>query len=189
MAKSLSFGNGTMLVLTDAYGRVRDLYYPDVGLENQAGGSNAHRLGVWVDGAFSWLDDGSWNIEVRLDLAYTGLTTALSESLGLEIHITDVLSHENNIFLRRFKVHNRRDYDREVRIFFNHQLEIYHSEKGDTAFYDPEAQTIIHYEGKRAFLANAMMDGRGISDYTVGIFGIEGKEGTYKDAEDGLLSK
>ncbi len=189
MAKSLSFGNGRMLVMTDQFGRVRDIYYPYVGLENHAGGSNAHRLGVWVDGNFSWLDDGSWTIDVRSDLAYTGLTTAFHPHLGLEIHIMDVLSHESNIFLRRFKVHNRHEADREVRFFFNHQLEMYHSEKGDTAFYDPQTATIIHYEGKRAFLANARMDGQGISDYTVGIFRIEGKEGTYKDAEDGVLAK
>jgi GH15 family glucan-1,4-alpha-glucosidase len=189
MAKSLSFGNGTVLILTDAYARVRDIYFPYAGLENQAGGSNAHRLGVWVDGQFSWLDDNSWQIDVRGDLAYTGLTTAYSSNLQLEIHFTDVLSHEKNVFLRKIKVHNRKDYEREVRIFFNHQFEIYHSEKGDTAFYDPETNTVIHYEGRRALLANAWKDGHGLSDYTVGIFGIEGKEGTYKDAEDGMLSK
>jgi len=189
MAKSLSFGNGTMLVMTDSFGRVRDIYYPYIGLENHAGGSNAHRIGIWVDGQFSWLDDGTWVTSVLTDLAYTGHTTAFSARLGVEVHITDVLAHDKNIFLRNVKVHNTFDVDRELRVFFNHQLEIYHSEKGDTAFYDPEAKTIIHYEGKRAFLANAMIDGRGISDYTVGIFRMEGKEGTYKDAEDGVLSR
>ena len=189
MAKSLSFGNGTTLILTDAYARVRDIYFPHVGLENHAGGSNAHRIGVWVDGFFSWLDDNSWQIDIRSDLAFTGLTTAYSPALALEIHFTDVLSHEKNVFLRKIKVHNRTEREREVRVFFNHQFEIYHSEKGDTAFYEPDTNTVIHYEGRRAFLANALHEGRGISDFTVGIFRIEGKEGTYKDAEDGVLSK
>ena len=189
MAKSLSFGNGTLLIMTDAYARVRDIYFPYIGLENHAGGSNAHRIGVWVDGQFSWLDDNTWQIDVRSDIAYTGITTAYSVALALEIHFTDVLSHEKNVFLRKIKVHNRKNYEREVRVFFNHQFEIYHSEKGDTAFYDPQSNTVIHYEGRRAFLANAWMDGHGLSDFTVGIFHIEGKEGTYKDAEDGVLSK
>lgn len=189
MAKSLSFGNGSLLVCTDPFCRVRDIYFPYVGLENQAGGANAHRIGVWVDGQFSWLDDGSWNIDVRSDLAYTGLSTASSNILQVEVHFTDVLSHEKNIFLRKIKILNRASKKREIKIFFNQQFELFHSEKGDTAFYDPQNNTIVHYEGRRAILINAAMDGHGFTDYTVGIFGIEGKEGTYKDAEDGLLSK
>lgn len=189
MARSLSFGNGTMLVCTDPLGRVRDIYFPYVGLENHAGGTHAHRIGVWVDNRFSWLDDGSWTIDVRSDAAYTGLTSARSNSLEIELYFTDALSHEKNIFLRKIKVHNRADRHREIRVFFNHQFELYHSEKGDTAFYDPATNTVIHYEGRRAFLANAWLDDHGMTDYTVGIFQIEGKEGTYKDAEDGYLSK
>jgi GH15 family glucan-1,4-alpha-glucosidase len=189
MAKSLSFGNGSMLVLSDAFGRVRDIYFPFVGLENHAGASNAHRVGVWVAGRYSWLDDGTWTIDVRSDLAYTGITTAHSSALGIELHITDVLSHEKNIFLRKIKVRNIAQEKREVRVFFNQQFEIYHSEKGDTAFYDPANNTVVHYEGRRAFLINAHTENHGFTDYTVGIFHIEGKEGTYVDAEDGLLSK
>lgn len=189
MAKHLSFGNGSLLILTDAYARVRDIYFPYVGLENHAGGSNAHRLGVWVDGRFSWLDDGSWTIKVQSDLAYTGLTTAYSSNLQLEMHFTDVLCHEKNIFLRKIKVLNKLTQKREVRVFFNQQFELCHSEKGDTAFYDPQSNTVVHYEGARAFLINALREGQGLTDYTVGIFQIEGKEGTYKDAEDGVLSK
>lgn len=189
MAKSLSFGNGSMLVCTDAFARVRDIYFPFVGLENHAGGTNAHRIGVWVENTFSWLDDGTWKIDVLSDTAYTGLTNAFSSRLNIEIQFIDVLSHEKNIFIRKIKVLNLTNREREVRVFFNHQFEIYHSEKGDTAFYDPQNNTIVHYEGRRAFLINAWMDDYGFTDYTVGIFQIEGKEGTYKDAEDGLLSK
>ena len=177
MAKSLSFGNGSLLICTDHFGRVRDIYYPFIGLENQAGASNAHRIGVWVDGRFSWIDDGSWTVDVQSDLSYTGLTTAHSDSLQIELHFTDVLSHEKNIFLRKIKVLNFASQKREVRIFFNQQFELFHSEKGDTAYYDPQNNTIVHYEGKRAILINANMNGHGFTDYTVGLFHMEGKEG------------
>ncbi|KKU79877.1 MAG: Glycosyl hydrolase, glucoamylase [Parcubacteria group bacterium GW2011_GWA2_47_7] len=189
MAKSLSFGNGSLLICTDHFGRVRDIYYPFIGLENQAGASNAHRIGVWVDGRFSWIDDGSWTVDVQSDLSYTGLTTAHSDSLQIELHFTDVLSHEKNIFLRKIKVLNFASQKREVRIFFNQQFELFHSEKGDTAYYDPQNNTIVHYEGKRAILINANMNGHGFTDYTVGLFHMEGKEGAFKDAEDGVLGK
>lgn len=189
MAKSLAFGNGSTLITTDKYGQVRDLYFPYVGLENHIGGHYRHKIGVWVDGQFSWTDDNSWIVDTRSDGAYTGLTSLFSARLGVELNFTDILYNEKNIFVRKVKVHNRRDEEREIRVFFNHQYEIYHSENLDTAFYDPMSNTVIHYEGRRAFLMNAWQDGRGFNDYTVGIFEIEGKEGTYRDAEDGILSK
>ncbi len=189
MAKSLAFGNGSLLICIDRYARVRDLYFPYVGLENHIGGHYAHKIGVWVEGQFSWTDDNSWTIDVRSDTANTGITTICSERLGVELHFTDVLYNEKNIFLRKVKVQNKLDHEREIRIFFNHQFEIYHSENLDTAFYDPGTNTVIHYEGQRAFLMNASHGEHGIDDYTVGIFQIEGKEGTYRDAEDGVLAK
>jgi len=178
-----------MLVTLDRYARVRDLYFPYVGLENHVGGEYAHRIGVWCDGEFSWLDDKSWSIDIRSDLTFTGLSKASSDRLGIELSFTDVLYNEKNIFLRRIEVSNSWDRERDVRIFFNQQFEIYHSEKGDTAFYDPTTNTVIHYEGRRAFLVNAVAGGRVLDDYTVGVFHLEGKEGTYKDAEDGVLAK
>jgi GH15 family glucan-1,4-alpha-glucosidase len=189
MARSLTFGNGNMLILIDRYARVRDIYFPFVGLENHVGGRYAHRIGCWVDGQFSWFDDGSWVTTVRSDLAYTGLSTVYSHKLGIEIYITDVLDNVKNVLLRKFKVNNKLNRKREIRIFFNHQFEIYNSERGDTAFYDPESGTIIHYEGRRAFLMNARTIDRRFGDYSVGVFELEGKEGTYRDAEDGVLSK
>jgi GH15 family glucan-1,4-alpha-glucosidase len=180
MAKSLAFGNGSTLITTDKYGQVRDLYFPYVGLENHIGGHYRHKIGVWVDGQFSWTDDNTWIVDTRSDGAYTGLTSLFSSRLGIELHFTDSLSNEKNIFLRKVKVQNRRDGEREIRVFFNHQYEIYHSENLDTAFYDPMSNTVIHYEGRRAFLMNALHDGKGFDDYTVGIFEIEGKEGTYR---------
>jgi GH15 family glucan-1,4-alpha-glucosidase len=38
-------------------------------------------------------------------------------------------------------------------------------------------------------LVNGFTDGRSFDDYTTGIFKTEGKEGSYKDAEDGALAK
>lgn len=189
MSKSIAFGNGSMLITIDQFARVRDIYFPYVGLENHVGAPYVHKIGVWVEGQFSWTDDHSWVIDVRSDTAYTGITTAYSARLGVELVFTDVLYNEKNIFLRKVKVLNKVDRPREIRIFFSHQFAIYHSADADTAFYDPGTHTIIHYEGRRAFLMNARVNERGFDDYSVGIFQLEGKEGTYKDAEDGVLGK
>lgn len=189
MPKSLSFGNGSALVCIDKYARLRDLYFPYVGLENHVGGKYAHRLGIWQDDRFSWLDDGSWELRTINDDGNRGITTAISKHFGLTVTITDVLYNEKNIFLRKFSVSRIDGKGGKVKIFFNQQFEIYHSEKGDTAFYDPATHTVIHYEGRRAFLLNVIGPEGPFDDYTTGIFQIEGKEGTFRDAEDGMLAK
>ncbi|MDA1079440.1 MAG: hypothetical protein O2840_01990, partial [bacterium] len=63
MARALTLGNGTFVVCLDNHGFVRDMYYPYVGLENQVLGEK-HRIGIWVDDRFSWLDDGGWEITI-----------------------------------------------------------------------------------------------------------------------------
>lgn len=189
MPKSLSFGNGNVLVCIDKYARLRDLCFPYVGLENHVGGKYAHRVGVWAGDRFSWLDDGSWEIVMTLDDGNRGVTTAVSKHFGITVTIHDVLYNENNIFLRKFSVTRADGNPGTVKLFFNQQFEIYHSEKGDTAFFDPATHTVIHYEGRRAFLLNAIGPNGPFDDYTTGIFQIEGKEGTFRDAEDGMLAK
>jgi len=48
---------------------------------------------------------------------------------------------------------------------------------------------VVHYKGARYFLAGGLaLEGEGLSQFAVGQKGYEGWEGTFKDAEDGLLS-
>jgi GH15 family glucan-1,4-alpha-glucosidase len=189
MPKSLAFGNGTTHITVDRFARLRDLYFPYVGLENHIGGAYAHRVGVFTEGNFSWTDDGSWDISITSNDAYQGILTLYSRNLGLTLLLVDTLSHSSNLYIRRYFIKNERKGERTIKLFINQQFEIYQSEKGDTAYFDPESHAIIHYEGKRAFVIGMKQSDRMFDDYSVGIFQIEGKEGTYKDAEDGMLSK
>ncbi|HBD06999.1 MAG TPA: glycoside hydrolase family 15, partial [Syntrophobacteraceae bacterium] len=60
---------------------------------------------------------------------------------------------------------------------------------GDTAGYDPKTEAVIHYKGARYLLASGLStDSTGLSQYAVGQKGMAGKEGTFRDAEDGWLS-
>ena len=63
MARSLILGNGHLTVLMDNEGIVRDMYYPYVGLDNHVAGAK-HRIGIWWDGNFSWLNNEDWNIDI-----------------------------------------------------------------------------------------------------------------------------
>lgn len=190
MPKTIVLGNGRTLIGIDKNAELRDLYFPFVGLENHVGGHFKHRVGVWVDGKNSWTNDGQWIINQKSgEETMSGESKAVNENLGIELDFEDVLYNEKNIFIRKVVVHNLWEIPRQIKLYFNHEFEIYESHRGDTAYYDPKQNIIIHYKGRRVFLINALVDERSFDDYSVGIFGIEGKEGSYKDAEDGALSK
>jgi len=190
MPKSVVLGNGSIAVGLDHHGLVRDMYFPYVGLENHIGGHNKHRIGVWIDGVFSWLDDGSWQITVdcACDI-FEGTVTAVSTTLGLELLFSNIVYNEKNIFVRRIHIKNNAKQKRQVRLFFCQEFEIYEAHRGDTVYYDPRIHALVHYNGKRVFLINAQANNASFNDYTTGIFGIYGKDGSYKDAEDGELSR
>jgi len=193
MARSVTIGNGNLLVGLDLRGQVRDLYFPFVGESNHVSGASGnfvHRIGVFVDGRISWLDDPSWKVTGGIDEeSSVGSIFAENMELGISIASRDAVHNEQNIFLRHFTVHNHRSETREVKLFLSQQFRIYESRRGDTGFYDPRVKAIIHYKGDTTFLINATSDGESFKSYNIGLFGIEGKEGTYLDANDGILEQ
>lgn len=188
--KNLSLGNGNMLINLDQHGLVRDLYYPYCGLENQVGGHFKHRIGIWVDGDFSWLDDGSWqiNLDCQKD-TFAGAMTAVNSKLAVTLHANDSVYNEKNIFIRRLTVINNENRQRKIKIYFGQEFELYESHTAHTAYFDPHRHLIIHYRNQRVFAINAQMEGKSFDDYSTGVFSAEGKRGTFVDAEDGQLAK
>jgi len=190
MPKSLVLGNGNLLVCFDKYAQVSDLYFPYVGLENHTGGHYVHRLGVWVDGELNWLGHPNWKMSIdSVKNALAGRTKAINKMLQIELDFFDAVYNEKDIFLRKITVSNKGSVRKEIKLFFNHEFEIYESHRGDTAYYDPMNDAVVHYNGRRVFFVSGRADEKPFDDYSTGIFKIEGKEGTYKDAEDGMLSK
>lgn len=190
MSKALSLGNGNILVCTDKRAQVRDFYFPYVGLENHIGVHCAHRVGVFADYQLNWFDHSNWDIQVRsADQTQLGETIAKNATLGVTLNLADTVYNEKNIFIREVKVTNDSDRRRTIKLFFGHEFEMYSSHRGDTSFYDPIHHVIVHYNGKRVFLINGQTSTGSFDDYTAGIFKIEGKEGSFKDAEDGALEK
>ncbi|MDP3989246.1 MAG: glycoside hydrolase family 15 protein [bacterium] len=190
MPKSIVVGNGTIAVGLDRFGLVRDFYFPYIGLENHVGGHTMHRIGVWVDGLFSWLNDGSWNITIDCEHAtFEGITRAAHDELGVVLTLSSVVYNEKNIFVRRIEIKNTRKEKRQIRLFFCQEFELYEAHRGDTVYYDPKTHSIVHYNGQRVFLINAQANNSSFNDYTTGIFGVYGKNGSYIDAQDGVLSR
>jgi oligosaccharide amylase len=193
MARAVTLGNGNLLVGLDARGQVRDLYFPYVGEANHvsgASGNYVHRIGVYVDDRISWLDDLGWKVTVGLEEdTCVGSLFAENFELGVSLASRDVVHNEHNVFLRHFTIHNHRNETRTIKLFLSQQFRIYESRRGDTGFYDPRVNAIIHYKGDSTILVNAKSGKRSFQEYNIGLFGIEGREGTYLDAVDGILEK
>ncbi len=219
MPRSLVFGNGHVLASFDEQLQMRDLYFPYVGMEDQTTYGHVHRVGVMVEGkGFSWFNDGQWKISPRYEPdTLVGNSTLENANLGIAIRAWDYVHPVHNIILRHFFVRSTDGQEKIVRIFFNHDFHIYSDKQKDTAFYEPYTNCMIHYREQRYFLVGGQtsapsgpiaanggatgtryasvlrsMEGlkpSGLSSYTTGKADYRGLEGTWRDAEDGELSR
>ena len=193
MARAVTIGNGNLLVGMDDRGLVRDFYFPYVGHSNHvsgASGSFVHRLGVFVDGEISWLDGPGWEVSVGCDEETSiGSFFAVNTRLGVSLASRDAVHNESNVFLRIFTVTNEQSKSREVKLFLSQQFRISESRRGDTGYFDPRVDAIVHYKGHHVFLINAYQGDQQFRDYNIGLFGIENRQGTYLDANDGILER
>ncbi len=191
MLRPIVLSNGEMHVGLNNFGLVHDFYYPYVGLTNHAEGDHTrHRIGVWCDGKISWLDnEGEWEFTFRYPIrALVGHTIAKNASMNILLEIDSVVDSHVSAFIRNIHVVNMADYDREIRLFTHQAFVIDDSRsKTDTAQYLPDSNAIVHYRGRRAFIVSGVYDDQPFDQHSIGLFGIEGHESVYRDAEDGEL--
>jgi len=187
MPRPLVIGNSKLLINFDDKLRMRDLYYPYVGQLNHVGGHYC-KIGVWVDEKFNWLEDDDWKRELRYqtDSLVTNVHTS-NDRLQLDMLIEDGIHQRETIYLKRITVRNRHSEAREVRLFFHQDFNLNETEIGDTAMYDPNLNTIYHYKKNTYIMANGQTSTEGIYQYSIGIKRFNQAEGTWRDAEDGIL--
>jgi len=193
MGRPVVLSNGQVFVGLDENGLVHDFYYPYVGLENLTNArSSQHKIGVWVDGEFSWTNDGSWNLNVNFEArALISAIILRNEKLQVTLTLTDFVDCDYNALVRRIKVTNESEQAeaRDVRLFMHQVFQISSSGRADTAMYVPDEHYILDYKGRCCLLiAGRTSDGKDFDQFAVGNYQIEGKAGTFVDAEDGELS-
>lgn len=187
MPRDIVIGNENIIIAFDNKLAIRDFFYPQVGLENHLKG-HPIKIGVWVDGQFTWIDQ---NWEVIIDYLPETLVSncrAKNNELGIELEINDAVHNFFNIYLKKTKIKNLKNDSRNARLFFAQDFHLYGEDSGDTARYEPENNAIIHYKRKRYFLINGVTDDKKeFNQFAVGYKEALGREGTWKDAEDGVL--
>jgi len=191
MGRPVILGNNALTVGLNERGLVHDFYYPYVGLENLTTARSIHHaVGVWVDGKFSWVDDDSWQIIVDFEAdALISTISMRSETLQIELYFKDFVDSRTNVFCRQIYVKNVSQKVQDVRLFMHQVFQISDAGRADTALYEPEEKYILDYKGRCVLLIGGMTDEGNVFDqFAVGNYGLEGKEGTFRDAEDGELS-
>lgn len=188
MPRDLPIGNGTVLINFDSHYAMRDIFFPHVGQENHSIG-HPSRFGVFIDDQFSWVGP-EW--QITMDYLEDTLVTNVrlfSEKLKLEITVHDAVDFHLWVYLRELKVKDLSGQNRKVKLYFTHDLHIGETQVGDTAFYDPRTNSVIHYKRDRWFLINLCTPTKcGVDEWACGTKEACGMEGTWKDAEDGSLS-
>jgi len=188
MPRDIPIGNGNILIAFDKEYRLREFYFPHVGEESHTKGE-PFRFGVWVNGVLSWVPQG-WKI--KLDYLEDSLATNVElthDALKLRIIANDLVDFHENMYLKKLTVENLSNEDKEIRLFLAQDFHILGNDIGDTAAYRPEVNGLLHYKGERHFLINVYANKKyGIDWFATGNKEQTKEQGTWKDAEDGLLS-
>jgi oligosaccharide amylase len=186
MPRDIPVGNGNVLIAFDKGAILRELYFPHVGEENHSKGE-PFRFGIWVDGELSWIPDG-W--EVKRNYLEDSLVTDVELTReNLKIRCNDLVDMVENIYLKKITVENHSDETKEIRLFLGQDFHISGNDIGDTAAFKPENKSLIHYKNDRYFLINVRANNKfGLDFFATGNKESGTDKGTWKDAEDGILS-
>jgi glucoamylase len=155
MPRDIPVGNGKLLVTFDHQYQIRDIYFPHVGQENHAGAGPC-RFGIYTDvpgqsrNQLAWTNQPGWTIRQRY-LRDT-LTTSVSlerRDLKLALYCNDVVDFHRPMLVRKIKIKNLAHQERKVQILHHQDFNMFGTKIGDTAYYDPELRSIVHYRAKR----------------------------------------
>ena len=204
MSKTVILSNGNLNIGLNEFGLVSDFYFPDNGYENHTLGEDLfHRIGVMVDGEFSWINSGEWQFEFDyFSDALISKIRALNERVQLQLEFKDTVASDKDIFMREVRMVNLVNYNRDMKLFFHQNFSINSGRHlADTAQFIPDPKAILHYRGKRAFVISAEQKTQNqinqtsfkkFDQHAVGLFGTKNlagpKAGSWMDAEDGHLS-
>lgn len=116
--------------------------------------------------------------------------TARNPRLGLRLRFNDVVDLEHDLFVRRVTISDEANRARQVRLFASFDSYLWGYADAETAYFEPAPyRALIHYKGQRYFWFSGMTgDEVGYTSVATGNKGVRDKEGTWRDAEDGLLS-
>lgn len=192
MARPIVLSNGRVLVGLNERGLVQDFYFPYVGQSNMTNARQVeHKIGLSLNDSFTWLGDDGWDVNCSFqEDSLIGITSYKNNILEVEVIIKSFVDVYDDVFCRRAEVLNHSNQKINAKLFFHQIFQISANGRADTAMYVPSKHPyILNYRGNTALaisLKNA--EDKSFDQYAVGIYDQNSNQGTYRDAEDSVLS-
>ncbi|MEM0139357.1 MAG: glycoside hydrolase family 15 protein [Ferroplasma sp.] len=184
MVRYIPIGNGKVLISFNDDYELTDFYYSRDMAENHSGGK-PFKYGISIDDHFNWINKSFIKSKDYYDHTMIGI--AKYSVLGINFEDLNFVDIYKNIFVRHTTVINNSGNEKDIKIFYHQNFSIYGNNIGDTAFYHPEYHSIIHYKGRRYFMATTASPNGSFDQYAIGIKDYNGMAGTWMDAEDNNL--
>ncbi|AAT44077.1 glycoside hydrolase family 15 protein [Picrophilus oshimae] len=185
MVRYIPMGNGKILVSFNNDYNLTDFYFSKDMAENHSAGK-PFRYGVSINDKFTWINASNIVSKDYYDHTMIGI---------VKYNINDVSFEDDNfvdiyedVYARKIKITNKRKEKINVKLFFHQNFSIYGNNIGDTGFYYPDTNAIVHYKGRRYFIISTTDGKNSFDQYAIGIKDFNGMAGTWKDAEDNNLS-
>ncbi len=146
---ALVLSNKKLLVNIDYKGVVKDLYYPNVGEENQLS-SNTNPLFFYIDDALVEINEENFSIEIEyLADSLIGEVTYTERAGRFSCKIRNVIFEKETIFFRHIVLTNLSEKPLEIKVIFQNNFSLLENSIGDTViWYQPEG-FLWHYKKKR----------------------------------------
>ncbi len=185
MVRYIPIGNGALLVSFNENYNLTDFYFSKEMAENHSAGK-PFKYGVSVENRFQWINKNYIVSKDYFDHTMVGIVKYNVDNINFEDeNFVDIYK---NIYIRRTRIINNTDKKKNIKLFFHQNFSIYGTNIGDTAFYYPYNNSIVHYKGRRYFMISTIDSSTSFDQYSVGIKDFNGLAGTWKDAEDNELA-
>ena len=95
-----------------------------------------------------WTTDAGWSIRQRY--LNDALTTSVSldhRDLKLAMYCNDCVDFHRRVMVRKIKIKNLASHPRVVRLMHHQDFNMLGTKIGDTAYFDPDLHSIVHYRG------------------------------------------
>lgn len=186
MPRPLVFGNRRFLAAVDDRHRIRDLFWPGTGWPNHLCGK-AVAWGVFVDGAMHWVDQDDWTISMAYEEGALAAKCRLENPrAGLRIETEEACHPESPWLVRRAVIRDLSGRQREIKVYWNHELWIDESQFSNTAMYSPQIGGMVHYKQNRYALFRCSIDQTPMTEWSAGVR-TEPKHGSWTQAQTGQL--
>jgi len=139
-------GNGSLALGFDGEMRLREMFWPEVGLRNHVQEGRECRLSLWRHGTLSPVGGRGWDVSGAYDRGMSFSWRAENRERGILVAVTDSVDPYAPVWAREVEV-SCCDGEGPLCLYSLWALTLDENTVGDSAAYDRTARRLYHYKG------------------------------------------